>query len=460
MSTSVVRKQVSQAILRKLSSKNNRKLRRVVQRSGKPQVFSLPDLNFINQTIDGLNSSEKYNTNFKKVRLTKQNLKKARDIAKQAQDRFVKNEGKSNVKDTALFKYLDNPDVRPDLAAGVLAGNTFLIQSFRTATTIKKKIVDELLGDLSKESRALISRKIDRGHGTEGGDAVSTLQIAQAAQSASTLGVKFEDIPGLEDYLISEMEQKEIDLTELEVVKSVSTEYSTLVTKKGDLRARYVPKVTLQDWASNQGLDAKTEKFILTTLRKFFENPSLGLENMSGSPSIVDKVEMALTDGYTKLDKRNKNVRAKIAKKGNYYTKQNKVAKSGSLKNKASIKDRTTKASKPQVSSRVGSSELSVTKLLGYLNARINTRIIDNMNEPQLVNRTGRFASSVKVVNVIKTPQGYPSIAYTYQRNPYETFEQGNRLGSIHRDPRRLIDFTIREIAAEIITGRLYTRRV
>ena len=82
------------------------------------------------------------------------------------------------------------------------------------------------------------------------------------------------------------------------------------------------------------------------------------------------------------------------------------------------------------------------------------------MGSPALTNRTGRFASSVRASRCFKTPKGFPSIGYTYQLYPYQTFEKGNRQGSSERDPRTLIDKSIREIATQFVIGRLYTRRV
>ena len=82
------------------------------------------------------------------------------------------------------------------------------------------------------------------------------------------------------------------------------------------------------------------------------------------------------------------------------------------------------------------------------------------MGAPALVNRTGRFASSVRVTDVAITPKGFPSIGYTYQLGPYQTFEPGYAQGSTDRDPRTLIDKSIREIAASMAIGRFYTRRV
>jgi len=84
------------------------------------------------------------------------------------------------------------------------------------------------------------------------------------------------------------------------------------------------------------------------------------------------------------------------------------------------------------------------------------------MGAPRLENRTGRFSNSVRVTDIQTTRQGYPSIGYTYQRDPYGVFEStsGTRFSSIERDPRQLIEGSIREIAAELAIGRFYTRRV
>ena len=77
------------------------------------------------------------------------------------------------------------------------------------------------------------------------------------------------------------------------------------------------------------------------------------------------------------------------------------------------------------------------------------------MGAPALTNRTGRFASSVRATDMAMTAQGFPSIGYTYRRDPYETFEQDSNY-----DPRKLIDRSMREIASEYAIGRFYTRRV
>ena len=94
------------------------------------------------------------------------------------------------------------------------------------------------------------------------------------------------------------------------------------------------------------------------------------------------------------------------------------------------------------------------------INKRLPQVVAQNMQSPALNYRTGRFSSSVKVTDVVRTPRGYPSFGYTYDKFPYQTFEVGYAQGDPERDPRKLINQSIREIAAEMAIGRFFTRRV
>ena len=96
------------------------------------------------------------------------------------------------------------------------------------------------------------------------------------------------------------------------------------------------------------------------------------------------------------------------------------------------------------------------------INSKLPQTVRKNMGFPALENRTGRFASSPRVVDVSLTAKGFPSVGYTYERQPYGVFEasSGRRFADPDRDPRTLIDKSIREIAAEMVSGRLFTRRV
>ena len=105
----------------------------------------------------------------------------------------------------------------------------------------------------------------------------------------------------------------------------------------------------------------------------------------------------------------------------------------------------------------------SIAPLMALLNQKLPQTVVKNMGPPGLENQTGRFASSARVTDVSRTAQGYPSIGYTYRRNPYQVFETGSGQApwaTPDRDPRKLIDASIREIAAQLAIGRFYTRRV
>lgn len=113
---------------------------------------------------------------------------------------------------------------------------------------------------------------------------------------------------------------------------------------------------------------------------------------------------------------------------------------------------------KTQKRADTGASDM--LKLVVMFNQKLPDAIVNNMGPPALSNQTGRFANSVRVTDITKTPQGFPSVGYTYQKNPYQTFESGYQQGSPEYDPRNLINKSIREVAAEFAIGRFYTRRV
>jgi len=102
------------------------------------------------------------------------------------------------------------------------------------------------------------------------------------------------------------------------------------------------------------------------------------------------------------------------------------------------------------------------SSLKNIINNRLPKQVANNMGEPGLVYRTGRFADSTKVVNIETTKEGYPSIVFDYQRNPYDVFDRTlgkSPWNTPARDPRALVDKSVREIVQEMAIGRFYTRR-
>lgn len=108
----------------------------------------------------------------------------------------------------------------------------------------------------------------------------------------------------------------------------------------------------------------------------------------------------------------------------------------------------------------LGASEINLNNLLAVLNKILPQIVADNMGSPALNYQTGRFASSVRVLNIQRSGKGNPIISYTYQKYPYQTFEPGYAQGSTERDPRTLIDSAIRDAARGLMTAKFSTRRV
>ena len=102
------------------------------------------------------------------------------------------------------------------------------------------------------------------------------------------------------------------------------------------------------------------------------------------------------------------------------------------------------------------------SSLLAILNAKLPPKVIANMRYPALVNRTGTFANSTEVVNIETSREGYPVFVFDYERDPYNVFDR--TLGRApwntpERDPRALVDKSVREIVREMAIGRFYTKR-
>jgi len=93
-----------------------------------------------------------------------------------------------------------------------------------------------------------------------------------------------------------------------------------------------------------------------------------------------------------------------------------------------------------------------------FINQRLSSQVVSNMGRPALENRSGRFASSATVVNAVSN-SGVTHFDYTYQKNPYETFERGGKYSSNY-DPRQLIEKSIRELAIQKLDTKFTLRRV
>lgn len=156
-------------------------------------------------------------------------------------------------------------------------------------------------------------------------------------------------------------------------------------------------------------------------------------------------------------------VNHKQKRKSNRIKRTKKV----SIKHPKTRKTATT-AAKAQFLGRLRNSAgqfASPTSLMALINKKLPQEIQNNMGLPGLEYDTGKFAQSVRAVKVQQSKNiKMPSIQYTYDTDPYQVFEMGSRGDSRwatgERDPRVLIDKTIREIASEMMISKFSTQRL
>ena len=243
--------------------------------------------------------------------------------------------------------------------------------------------------------------------------------------------------------------------------------YSPGYTGKGGSKVKYNPNLRVSifvsshkdnpagdlptDWATiKPKLEEELQKFIVEE----------GIADVKGSNSIrEDARKHARHLVISELRKKRLRVvsdsKPVIRKEKSVKTANRKAA---GKKRKAFTSSVSYGAVKTNASNQQGASLYTV---MAMINEKLPQTVRKNMGVPRLENQTGKFANSVKMTDVIQTPQGYPSFGYTYAKEPYQVFEttSSGSWSSSERDPRKLIDASIREIAAGFALGRFYTRR-
>ena len=175
----------------------------------------------------------------------------------------------------------------------------------------------------------------------------------------------------------------------------------------------------------------------------------IDISKMKGSNNLEEDIEDAFGEYLGRGFKTN------YKKKKPRPTKASASKKSKKVKTTTPQRKKSKKAKKAVAQKGIASQPLL---LLTALNKKLPETVGKNMTPPRLTYQTGRFADSVRITDINNTAQGYPSIGYTYQKDPYQVFEKGGRYSPDY-DPRKLIDMSIREIAAQFAIGRFYTRR-
>ena len=102
----------------------------------------------------------------------------------------------------------------------------------------------------------------------------------------------------------------------------------------------------------------------------------------------------------------------------------------------------------------------ALKKLQRIINKRLPAEVRRNMGRPALMNRTGRFSNSVRLLSLT---EGHSTLVakYTYLLSPYSTFENtGKKRWPMAYNPKPLIAKSIRNLAMGRIDSKLTLRRV
>lgn len=306
-------------------------------------------------------------------------------------------------------------------------------------STIKANFVNKLSRRKRDFTREEMSKASDIGHGGRG-IAVSQFALEREIDAAA------------EKHGLSASEKSELYNIVFEQRKKHNIEIAAFHKQEVSLRKlgkKFTFVLTNQDKESNIE-DSHIEKSAFKeSLRQ------IDILGQQTSTSLKDAVNQVVLE---ELAPKGSKVKGKRRKRVNESSKAT-TRSSGQTKEKVNYKVQRG-APMTGVKAPTKRSRFSGVKLLALLNQKLPSTVADNMGAPRLENRSGRFAASVRATEVVKTPQGFPSIGYTYQKSPYQTFETGYARGSQERDPRALINMSIREIAMEMAVGRFYTRRV
>ena len=251
-------------------------------------------------------------------------------------------------------------------------------------------------------------------------------------------------------------------IRDLKALKSQNTDIILSMINDG-------PKEEVRLGIESQLINAKTgggiaEQGLKQNLDAALKNLIEFLKNTPGSDSIVDGQRKRIIKEIVKPFKNKKGITVKHenTKLKNTKTPTTLTKKGGKvdvIKGAAVAIGAKKRPARQKEKTRTP--RLGIKNILGVLNNQLPERVASNMGEPRLVNRTGRFAQSVRATDVSQTAQGFQSIGYTYDRGRYGVFEStsGTSRASIERDPRPLIDQSIREIVIGFGLGRIYTRR-
>ena len=360
-----------------------------------------------------------------------------------------------------LFAIVSYPQIRKASGANKELGE-IIKKRYTKSKTLKKdgKLAIELIGGQgSKMGKQLGHEEAGRGIATSVMGAASTEQRFGRMKGGGQAKTKI--LKHIQKYY-EDME--------------VRIDSSQIIDAKGGIKKDYIPILFWQPSSgeaykgaakdANQGERQRQETDFMLALQGKIQDEIDGMKE--GSTPLIEAVEMVLFNAAAPRKKRRSTKitgkrKEKINEKstGRAKTRLRRTAPPVDVIHDDGVDSKSLLAMKRKGSN--AERAVSPFSYLAMINKKLPETVRRNMTAPRLENQTGRFASSVKLQDVNTTPQGYPSFGYTYQKDPYQVFEVGTGAApwsTSQRDPRKLIDRSIRQVAAELAIGRFYTRRL
>ena len=218
-------------------------------------------------------------------------------------------------------------------------------------------------------------------------------------------------------------------------------------------------KMHVEDEAivSNVGTKSAAENSMLVAARQVLDDflRKNDWANQKGSNSSVDIA-------INRLLKVAKDSGAKISSKITSTSAPNKSSSRATIKSKPKVPKLIKDEGIGALDIAIDGPTTNWSSLVNIINSKLPDQVLRNMGAPGLVNRTGTLANSAKVLSIEQTKQGYPSVVFDYKRDPYDVFDKtlgASPWNTPARDPRTLVDKSVREIVKELAIGRFYTRR-
>jgi hypothetical protein len=325
----------------------------------------------------------------------------------------------------------------------------------RGLPAVRKKILDQVFsGSSDRDVDRALYGSLDNATGVRSGglvqlghDKAGSVSLRRKAQLLKEFQYKSNVDRLLTGTSISKETRAEINLA---VRTFATSSYNTLKDFS------VVVKLTEESAFRNQR-DAAGEKAFLRALTKEIRSTlknEVDFFNQRGSPSATEIVRNRLINTAIKAG-------AKAKKPTAIKNSKNKASTKIQGKTTRSRSKETVSVTVPTLS-QDREPNANWLRLIPIINARLTDKVMQNMKAPRLVNRTGRFAQSARVTRVEETPQGHPSFVFDYERDPYNVFDR--RVGRApwntpQRDPRALVDQSVREIVRDMAIGRFFTRR-